>query len=83
MSRKQKYRMAINPATHNLEWAPSTPGLMRSIVGWLILAVSTVVFLSIAVYFVIVMLLSAPRIDVTALPGGGPSIMQEGVHQLR
>jgi hypothetical protein len=75
--------MAFNPATHNLEWAPEAPGRAKSLVGWLILAVSTIVFLSIAGYFVIAMVLSAPRIDATALPGGEPSVMREGVHQLR
>jgi hypothetical protein len=83
MASRRKFRLELNPATRNLEWAPSTPGALQSIVGWLILAVSTMVFLSIAGYCVFVFVLSSPRLDVTAVPGGGPSVMQEDVHRLR
>jgi hypothetical protein len=82
MASKQKYKLALNPATRNLEWAPAEPGRLQSMAGWLILAVSTILFLSIAGYCVFVFVLSSPRFDVTALPGGGPSVMEQGVQQL-
>jgi hypothetical protein len=79
---KQKFKLALNPATQNLEWAPATPGALQSMLGWLILAVSTIVFLAIAGYCVFVFVLSSPRIDVSALSGGGASVMDQGVQQL-
>ena len=82
MASKQKYKLALNPATRNLEWAPATPGALQSMVGWLILAVATIVFLLMAGYCVFAFVLSSPRIDVSALPGGGPTVMDQGVQQL-
>jgi hypothetical protein len=83
MTKKQKFYMAVDPATRTLRWAAPAPGFMQSIVGWLILAVSTVLFLAIAGYFAYLVLLSSPKFDLSALPGGGPSVLREEVHQLR
>jgi hypothetical protein len=82
MSKKQRFRMALNPSTGNLEWAPDAPRVLPSMLGWLIAAVSFVLFLAIAGYFAFVFLLSSPRLDVSALPGGGPSVMRQEVQRL-
>ena len=83
MSKRHKYRMALNPATGNLEWAPAQPGTFSSFFGWTILAISTLVFLLIAAYFAWVFLLSKPHFDAGALPGGGSPEMTREVKQLR
>jgi hypothetical protein len=83
MAKKQKFQMALDPATRTLRWTAPAPSFMQSILGWLILAASTVLFLAIAGYFVFVFVLSSPKFDVSSLPGGGPSIMRDEVHQLR
>ncbi|MBV9169410.1 MAG: hypothetical protein JOZ81_04925 [Chloroflexi bacterium] len=83
MSKKHRFRVALNPATGQLEWAPSAPGAIQTVISWMVLAASTVAFLAIAGYFVYVFLLSSPRLDITALTDGGPSVMQQGVRQLR
>jgi hypothetical protein len=82
MASKQKFKLALNPATQNLEWAPATPGALQSVLGWLILAVSTIVFLTIAGYCVVVFVVSSPPMDLSALRGGGPTVMDQGVQQL-
>ena len=82
MGKKQRFRMALNPSTGNLEWAPDAPGFLQSMLGWLIAAVSLVLFLAIAGYFVFIFLLSSPRLDLSKLPGGGPSMMGDEVHHI-
>lgn len=83
MTDKRTYRMAVNPMTGNLEWAQASPHVFHSMAGWLLLAVSTLLFLVVASYFAYVFLLSSPRIDLARLPGGGPSVMREEVQTLR
>jgi hypothetical protein len=61
---------------------PTTPSALQTTLGWLILAVSTVVFLAIATYFVYVFFMSSPGLDIATVPGGGSSLMRQAVQQL-
>ncbi len=83
MSKKAKFRLALNPITGQLEWAPPRESLAQSIVGWLILLLATVGFLVVTGYVVYALILSSPRFDVGQLPGGGSSTMGQEVQQLR
>jgi hypothetical protein len=83
MATKHKFRMATNPITGELEWAPATPGTGQSLVGWVVLAVSTLLFLLIAAYFAYAFLLSSPRLSIQNLPGGGDTAMRHEVQHLR
>ena len=83
MSTKRKFRMARNPLTGQMEWAPTTAGPAESLAGWLLLAGSTIVFLLVAGYFVYVYLLAAPAFDIRNLPGGGDPAMRQEVQHLR
>ena len=83
MSKKVTFKLASNPLTGQLEWAPPRERLSHSLVGWLVLAVSTLVFLLVAGYFVYAFVLSTPGFNLANLPGGGPSMMGQEVQHLR
>jgi hypothetical protein len=83
VSSKKKYRLAVNAATGDLEWAPARPGAFQSIVGWVILAISTLAFLLVTAYVLYVFVLTSPRVDPGALPGGGSPEMSREVNRLR
>jgi hypothetical protein len=83
MAKKQKFALATNPTTGQLQWAPAKHGTAQSILGWLLLAASTIAFLLIAGYFVYLYLLTSPGFDIKNLPGGGSSSMRDEVQQLR
>ncbi len=83
MATKHKFAMAMNPMTGQLEWTPIRQGSIQSLVGWVILAASTLVFLLVAGYFVYLFLLSSPSFDLRNAPGGGDSAMRQEVQHLR
>jgi hypothetical protein len=83
MSRKAKFTLARNPLTGQLEWAPPKEHLGQSLVGWLMLAASTLAFVLVAGYFVCTLVLSTPGVDLTHLPGGGPPVMGNEVQHLK
>ena len=80
---RQKFRLVRNPGTGELQWAPNDEGGVRAWLGWLILAVSTILFLVVAGYLVYYFLLTRPAFSVSNLPGGGQSEMGQEVQQLR
>jgi hypothetical protein len=83
MSKKAKFTLARNPLTGQLEWAPPKEHIGQSLVGWLLLAMSTLAFVLVAGYFVYAFVLSTPGFDVTHLAGGGSSNMGQEVQRLK
>jgi hypothetical protein len=81
MSRR-KFKLARDPFTGQLQWAPATTGgSFAALVGWFFLAGSTVLFLLVCAYFGYVMFLARPSFDPSSTPESG-AYMREGLQRL-
>jgi hypothetical protein len=77
------FRLARNPYSGEFEWAAKEESGLEAWAGWLIMAMSTLLFLLVTAYIVYWLVLSAPHFDPNSAPDITPAGMREEVQQLR
>jgi hypothetical protein len=78
-----KIRLARDPTSGEMKWAPTDHGGAHAWVGWAIMAISTVLFLLVAGYFVYWFLVVPPTASGVGVPDGGSREFRQQVQQLR
>jgi hypothetical protein len=82
MAHKTKFKLMRNSATGQLEWTEAAPGRLQVWFGWLIMAVSTILFLLLVAYFGYWMFLARPSFDPSSLPGGNSAGMHDAIQRI-